>query len=170
MYIRDQSQVRLFTLYKCYQNMIVNLLRRCKQNYYSLFFLQNQSNIKKTWDGIWNVINVSKKKNSTPTKLIYKNQEKVSNVEIAESLNDFFVNIGSNMWNLKSPNQRIISSKYGLKSFKYQGIKILNDLKNTSIYQTATSKSKFVWELKSNLLSSYIAWYKDALTFSHQYY
>ena len=52
---------------------------------------------------------------------------------------------------------KVNTSKYGLKSFKYQGIKILNDLKNMSIYQTATSKSKFVRELKSDLLSSYTA-------------
>ena len=37
---------------------------------------------------------------------------------------------------------KVNTSKYGLKSFKYQWIKILNDLKNMSIYQTATSKSK----------------------------
>ena len=42
----------IFTLYKCYRNMIVNLLRRSKHYYYSLFFLKNQSNIKKTCDGI----------------------------------------------------------------------------------------------------------------------
>ena len=52
---------------------------------------------------------------------------------------------------------KVNTSKYGLKSFKYQGIKILSDLKNMSIYQTATSKSKFVRELKSDLLSSYTA-------------
>ena len=62
-----QFKTSIFTLYKRYRNMIVNLLRRSEQNYYSLFFLQNQSSIKKTWDGIRNVINVSKKKNSTPT-------------------------------------------------------------------------------------------------------
>ena len=43
-----QFNTSIFTLYKRYRNMIVNLLRRSKQNYYSLFFLQNQSNIKKT--------------------------------------------------------------------------------------------------------------------------
>ena len=52
---------------------------------------------------------------------------------------------------------KVNTSKYRLKSFKYQGIKILNDLKNMSIYQSATSKSKFVRELKSDLLSSYMA-------------
>ena len=81
-------------LYKRYRNMIVCLLRKSKSNYYSSYFLQNQSSVKKTWDGIRNLINVSKKRNSSPTKLIYKNEEKVSNVDMAESLNDFFVNIG----------------------------------------------------------------------------
>ena len=105
-----QFKTSIFTLYKRYRTSIVNLLRRSKQNYYSIFFLQNQSNIKKTRDGIRNVINVSKKKNATPTKLIYKNQEKVPKVEIAESLSDFFLSILDLLWNLKSPSQRIISS------------------------------------------------------------
>ena len=77
--------------------MIVSLLRRSKANYYSSYFIQNQSNVKKTWDGIRNLINVSKKKNSPPTKIIYKNEEKVSNIDMAESLNDFFVNIGTSV-------------------------------------------------------------------------
>ena len=41
--------------------------------------------------------NVSTKKNSTPTKLIYKNKEKTNNIEMAESLNDVFVNIRSSV-------------------------------------------------------------------------
>ena len=64
---------------------------------FSLLFTES----KKTWDGIRNV---SEKKNSTPTKLIYKNQEKVSNIKMAESLNDFFLSILDLLWNLKSPN------------------------------------------------------------------
>ena len=47
-----QFKTSIFTLYKRYRNIIVHLLRGSKQNYYSLFFLQNQSNIKKTLDGI----------------------------------------------------------------------------------------------------------------------
>ena len=37
--------------------------------------------------------NVLKKR----TKLIYKNREKTNNIEMSESLNDFFVNIGSSV-------------------------------------------------------------------------
>ena len=51
----------------------------------------------KTWDGIRNLINVAKKKNTPLTKLIYKNKENTSNIEMAESQNDFFVNIGSSV-------------------------------------------------------------------------
>ena len=35
------------------------------------------------------------------------------------------------------------TTKYGRKSFKYQGVKILNDLKKINIYQNNVSKSKF---------------------------
>ena len=89
---------QIFTLYKPYRNIIVNLLRKSKGNYYSYFFLQNQSYVRKTWlDGVRNLINVSKKKNISPTKLIYKNEGRFTNIDMAESLNDFFVNIGSSV-------------------------------------------------------------------------
>ena len=70
--------------------MIKTLIKRSKENYYSSYFILNQSNVKKTWDGIRNLINVSKKKKTTPRNLIYKNEEKLSNIDMAESLNDFF--------------------------------------------------------------------------------
>ena len=92
---RDPDIKSQFTvLFKRYRNTIVTLLRRSKENYYSSNFLQNQSDVKKTWDGIRNLINGSKKKTQTPTKIIYKNEGKVSDIDMAESLNDFFVNIG----------------------------------------------------------------------------
>ena len=39
--------------YKYYRNLI-------KENHYNYFSLQNQGNVKKTWDGIRELINVSK--------------------------------------------------------------------------------------------------------------
>ena len=45
--------------------------------------------------------------------------------------------------------------KYGIKSFKYQGVKLLNDLK-MSIYNNSVKKSIFLKELKSDLLSTYV--------------
>ena len=77
--------------------MIVTLLKMSKKNYYSAFFLQNQDNVKKMWDGIRALINVSKKRGTLPSKIVYQNEITNSSIDIAESLNDFFVGIGSTL-------------------------------------------------------------------------
>ena len=51
---------------------------------------------------------------------------------------------------------KINTLKHGIKSFKYQGVKILNDLKHMSIYQNSTSKRTFIKELKSDLTFTYV--------------
>ena len=83
----------------------------------------NQGNVKKTWDGIRSLINVSKKRTLTPTKLVYKNKTQYTDKDIAESLNNFFVNIGSTVEEkipktqktffsfLKDPNERSLFLK-----------------------------------------------------------
>ena len=75
--------------------MIVNLLRVSKNNHYTSFFLKNQGNVKKTWDGIRNLINVSKKKCAPPNKIKYNNEIQTSDIDMANSFNDFFTNIES---------------------------------------------------------------------------
>ena len=47
---------------------------------------------------------------------------------------------------------KVNTTKYGIQSFKYQGIKVLNGLKNMSILYIAI----FLKELNSHLLSSYM--------------
>ena len=54
-------------------------------------------------------------------------------------------------------HSKVITFKHGIQSFKYQCVKVLNKLKNMGIYQCATSKSKFLKELKTDYLYSYIA-------------
>ena len=51
---------------------------------------------------------------------------------------------------------KVKNNNIGIKSFKYQGVNLLNNLKNTSIYGKASSKRNFLKNLKSDLLSSYI--------------
>ena len=51
---------------------------------------------------------------------------------------------------------KVYTSKYGIKYFKYQGVKILNYLKSMNIYQNAISKSFFLKQLKAELLSTYL--------------
>ena len=63
-----EIKTQTFNLYKRYRNMIEydSLLRKSKQNHYSQFFRSYQGNVRKTWEGIRNLINVSKKKNVLP--------------------------------------------------------------------------------------------------------
>ena len=47
--------------YNTYRNKVVSLLRTSKKQYYTNYFKEHNSNIKKTWQGIRYLINVSKK-------------------------------------------------------------------------------------------------------------
>ena len=50
-----------FTSYKQKRNMVTTLLRRSKNDYYNMFFMEHKSNVKKTWLGIRDLISVTKK-------------------------------------------------------------------------------------------------------------
>ena len=50
---------------------------------------------------------------------------------------------------------KVISTKYGVCSFNYQGIPFLNSLKKLNIYKDMQSKKKFAKDLKSYFLLEY---------------
>ena len=81
--------------------MVTDLIRISKSGFYSDFFIENKSNLKKTWEGIRGLINVNKKGNSHIDKLIVQNKEVSDPADMASSINSFFVNIG------KSVDQKI---------------------------------------------------------------
>ena len=56
----------LFSLYKRKRNMVMSLIRRSKKDYYNNFFEEHKSNVKKTWEGIRNIVNISKKSRHSP--------------------------------------------------------------------------------------------------------
>ena len=46
--------------YKKYRNMIVTLLRRSRENYFQSYFEKNKNDVKKTWNGIRNILAILK--------------------------------------------------------------------------------------------------------------
>ena len=58
----DLRRTELFSLYKRKRNMVISLTRRSKKEYYASYFEEHKSNVKKTWEGIRNIVNISKKK------------------------------------------------------------------------------------------------------------
>lgn len=97
-YIKESDVVKrleLFKIYKQKRNLIVSLTRKSKSDYFVSYFEENKANIKKTWEGIRNIVNISKKNRILPSKIIDGNNIISEKNDIAGSLNNFFVNIGN---------------------------------------------------------------------------
>ncbi len=91
------AKENLFQSYKIKRNLIETLIRQSKRDYYISFFEQNKSNVKKTWEGIRNIVNISKNNRVSPVQLTYKNEIVTNKTKMADFFNDFFVNIGNNV-------------------------------------------------------------------------
>ena len=96
---------RIGALYKTYRNLIVTLIRKSKKKYYADFFHEHQHNLKKTWDGIRDLINVSKKSSINISKLIHEDRTITDNKTITQTMNNFFVKIGPSI-EKKIPNSK----------------------------------------------------------------
>ena len=59
--------------------MVISHIRRSKKDYYNTFFEEHKSNVKKTWEEIRNIVNISKKNKIVPTQVIYNNEVKYTN-------------------------------------------------------------------------------------------
>ena len=90
---------RLGSIYRTYRNRIVSLLRTSKKDYHTAYFEEHKENMKKTWDGIRNLINVSKKSSTNNNQIVSNDQTFTDNKSIAKALNDYFVNIGPSIEN-----------------------------------------------------------------------
>ena len=91
--------------------MIITLQRRSKENYFQNYFKQHKCDIKKTWNGIKNILAISKKKTVHIDQLNYKDKILYKNEEKANALNDFFTNIGS------SVEKKIPKSKFDFQVY-----------------------------------------------------
>ena len=63
------NKQKLFRDFKIKRNIITTLIRDSKSQYYKNYFDENSKNAKKSWDGIREILKVSTKNRSLPTKL-----------------------------------------------------------------------------------------------------
>ena len=101
---RDEK-ARYHSLFKNKRNRIISLLRTSKKQYFAQFFEENQTNIKKTWEGIRNLLNVSKKSATLINKIIENDVIFTDAKKISNKLNYFYVNMGNNI-DKKNPNSQ----------------------------------------------------------------
>ena len=79
--------------FKTYRNLLLTLLKRVKEKYFTKFFNENIKNIKDTWIGIKSLVSVKHKNDETPS--IIRNDKKYINdpITITNTFNNFFTSI-----------------------------------------------------------------------------
>ena len=107
----DPSNQHLERSYKLFRNRINREIKKSKKKYYKEYFENNISNMKKTWQGIKQIINMNNKLGPKITQLNYKGKMVDTNEDIANTFNDFFTNIGPILDNEIPVSQRPDGSK-----------------------------------------------------------
>ena len=87
----------LYKKYKTYRNRIITLTRKNKNKYYSEYFLEHNANIKKTWEGIRQLININKKKTISIRIINQDGNSLTDNKDMANAFNNFYANIGNSV-------------------------------------------------------------------------
>ena len=90
----DPTYHHLERAYKLFRNRITREIKKSKKKYYKEYFENNISNMKKTWQGIKEIINMNNKSGPQINQLNYKGKFVDNNKDIANNFNDFFTNIG----------------------------------------------------------------------------
>ena len=88
---------RYKTPYSLFRNRINNELKKAKRNYYNLYFDINMTNMKKTWKGIKDILNLKGKTDQHISQISSNNKLISDEKEVANVFNNFFVNIGTKL-------------------------------------------------------------------------
>ena len=100
----------LFAKFKSYRNKISNLLSSGKKNYY-INFQENLNDIKSTWKGIKEIININSTKSKQRINLNINKKIISDSKTIANSFNDFFSTVADKL------SQKIIPSRNSFRDF-----------------------------------------------------
>ena len=133
---KNHNKEQIHNEYKRYRNLIVSLTRLSQKKYYQSYFNDNYNNIRKTWDGIKSIINISNMKSMSLSSLNVNNKINTNPVDIANCFNDYFSNIGSKLADKIFPS-------------KYDHLHYLKCSNPVSIFIKPTSKTEIL-----NLIST----------------
>ena len=86
----------LMEAYRHLRNKVNSLNTRLKREYFSEKICANEGNLKETWSAINQLIN-KRSKTTNITSLTVDGKSITKKIEIADSMNDFFCNIGENL-------------------------------------------------------------------------
>ena len=164
---KDQTKKNeLYTSYKQLRNAVINSIRISKKCYYESYFTDHKDNIRKTWDGIRDIINISKKSSSNINKIIDKGSFICDDLGKAKALNNFFVSIGS------SVEKKIPAAKSSFSLFlgerKLNNFHVINVTKDEvleNIKKLGKNKSSGPFSIPVNILKDYTSILADPLVY-----
>ena len=108
---RQPNNMNCKRLYNLFRNRVNVELKKSKKRYYVDYFTEHVNNIKKTWDGIKNIVNLKKTPKRT-TQLNIRGKIIDNNNEIATNFNSFFVNVGPSTEKSIPKVPNIVPSKF----------------------------------------------------------
>ena len=109
---RQPNNNNVKILYNIFRNRVNRELHKSKKEHYSQYFEENNKNSKMVWEGIRSIINLNNSKSSSINQLKVNNKIIDNTKEIAESLNEYFVNVGPNTDKNIPHNPVIKTDKY----------------------------------------------------------
>ena len=102
-------------LYKRYNNQLRTHIRQCEENYYKDLFNDKKNSIKRLWTNLGHLLNPIKHSNNSRAidKLLIDDKKIKDDNEIADTLNDYFADVGKNL------SDNISSIKRSFKDYRY---------------------------------------------------
>ena len=111
-YIDAKNPVRkelLRTEYKTLRNRITYTINMSKKNHFHHYFAENCDNIRKTWTGIKNIINIRTMTKNQPSSLLIDKSLKTNPTDIAEGFNAYFSSIAEKLLPKQTPGTKHFS-------------------------------------------------------------
>ena len=103
---RPNKKGELYNDYKTLRNRIVSQIRQSKLDHYRKFFNDNMKNSKQIWNGIREIISLKSRNKTNKLSLDIDGHLISDQKVIAESLNNFFTQIGGNIKSKLPPTNR----------------------------------------------------------------
>ena len=88
---------RLHIHYKTLRNRIVSDIRKSKKEHYQKYFTDSANDIRKTWSGIKNIINIRTSVKNQSTSILVDKEMVTDPTKIAEGFNDYFSSIAQKL-------------------------------------------------------------------------
>ena len=92
----NPNDVNIKRIYVLFHNAINRDIKAAKKSYWSSYFEQSKNDMKKTWKGIRQLVNIKNPSISNITQINSSGTNVTDPKQIANAFNNFFVNVGRN--------------------------------------------------------------------------